>query len=136
MDSGNRREPARPRLVVVAAVAERDGRIMICQRRPGVHNALKWELPGGQLELGESPEEALARELREELGVEAAVGRVRDVVFHRYADRDVLLLFYGCRILEGEPAALDCRDVRWVRPQELEGFDFAEADRAFVERMK
>lgn len=126
----------RPRLVVVAAVAERDGRIMICQRRPGAHNGLKWEFPGGKLEPGESPEEALARELREELDIEVAVGRVRDVVFHRYADRDVLLLFYGCRILAGEPATLDCNAVRWVTPRELEGFDFAEADRAFVERMK
>ena len=68
-------------MAVVAAVIRRGGRIMLCQRRPGVHNGLKWEFPGGKLEPGESPEQALARELWEELGIEAQVGRVRDAVF-------------------------------------------------------
>ena len=72
---------ARRCLTVVAAVVERDGLIMLCQRRPEVHNGLKWEFPGGKLEPGESPEQALARELWEELGIEAQVGRVRDAVF-------------------------------------------------------
>ena len=123
------------RLLVVAAVVERDGRIMLCQRRPGVHNGLKWEFPGGKLEAGESPEAALARELREELDVEARVGRVRDAVYHRYADRDVLVLFYRCEIIGGEPRPLDCNAVEWVAPEDLTDYDFAGADRAFVERL-
>ena len=122
-------------LLVVAAVVERGGRIMICQRGSGVHNALKWEFPGGKLEAGESPEAALARELREELDVEARVGRVRDAVYHRYADRDVLVLFYRCEIIGGEPRPLDCNAVEWVVPEDLMGYDFAGADRAFVKRL-
>lgn len=121
-------------LVVTAAVVRRDGRVMLCRRRPGVHNALKWEFPGGKLEAGEGPEEALARELREELDLRVSVGRVEDVIFYRYPDRDVLLLFYDCRIVEGEPRPVDCSAIAWARPEELSGFDFAGADREYVRR--
>ena len=121
-------------LVVAAAVVEREGRVMLCQRRPGAHNALKWEFPGGKLEPGESPEEALARELREELDLRVTVGRIRDAVFYRYPDRDVLVLFYGCRVASGEPRPLDCNAVAWALPDELPGFDFAGADLEFVRR--
>ena len=120
-------------LNVVAAVVVREGRIMLCQRRPGVHNGLKWEFPGGKIEPGESPEEALARELREELAVEARVGRIMDAMLHRYPDRDVLLLFYRC-VLDGEPRPRDCRAIDWVAPEALPGYDLAEADRRFSER--
>lgn len=122
------------RLIVVAGVVERNGRIMLCQRRPDVHNALKWEFPGGKLEPGESPEQALARELREELDIGVEVGRVRDAVYYRYPDRDVLLLFYGCRIRSGEPRTVDCNAVAWAEPQDLGVYDFAAADAEFVAR--
>ena len=121
-------------LIVAAAVTEREGRVMLCQRRPEVHNGLKWEFPGGKLEAGESPEAALARELQEELGIEAAVGRVRDVVYYRYPDRDVLVLFYACRVLSGEPRTLDCNAIAWALPEEMSGYDFAGADLEFVRR--
>ncbi len=121
-------------LTVVAAVTEREGRVMLCQRRPGTHNALKWEFPGGKIVPGESPEEALARELREELGIEVDVERIRDAVFYRYPDRDVLVLFYGCRIRAGEPRALDCNAIEWALPERLSGYDFAGADLAYVRR--
>lgn len=127
------RKPEQP-IVVVAAVTLREGKVMICQRRPEAHNGLKWEFPGGKLEAGESPEEALRRELREELDIEARVGRVCDAVYHRYADRDVLVLFYRCEILEGEPKCLDCNAIEWVAAEDLKGFDFAGADRVFVGR--
>ena len=71
-------------IAVAAGVVCREGRIMICQRKPGGHQPLKWEFPGGKLEAGESPEQALARELREELGIEARVGRILDA--QRIAD--------------------------------------------------
>ena len=121
-------------LLVVAAVIEREGRIMLCQRLPDVHNALKWEFPGGKIEAGESPEAALARELREELGIRVAVGRVRDAIYYRYPDRDVLLLFYGCSIREGEPRTVECNAIAWATPEALPGYDFAGADLAFVRR--
>lgn len=121
-------------LIVSAAVVERDGRIMVCQRRPEVHNGLKWEFPGGKLELGETPEAALARELREELAVEARVGRIMDAVLHRYPDRDVLVLFYRCQLPAGEPRPVDCNAIAWADPADLPRYDFAGADRAFVQR--
>lgn len=124
----------RPMLTVVAAVTEREGRVMVCQRRPEAHNGLKWEFPGGKLEPGEGPEAALARELREELGIDVAVGRVRDAVYYRYPDRDVLVLFYGCRILSGEPRTLDCHAIAWATPDDLPAYDFAGADLEFVKR--
>ena len=121
-------------LTVVAAVIEREGRVMLCQRRPGAHNALKWEFPGGKIEPGESPEEAMARELREELGIEVGVGRIRDAVYHRYADREVLVLFYGCRVRSGEPRTLDCNAIAWVLPEQLSEYDFAGADQVYIQR--
>ena len=121
-------------MAVVAAVIRRGGGIMLCQRRPGAHNGLKWEFPGGKIEAGESPEAALARELMEELDIRVEVGRIVDAVCHRYADRDVLVLFYDCRIAQGEPRTVDCNAVAWAAPDEIKRFDFAGADRAFVER--
>ena len=121
-------------LVVSAAVARREGKIMICQRKPGSHNGLKWEFPGGKLEPGESPEQALIREIREELAVEISVGRILDAVFYRYCDRDVLVLFYDCAVTSGEPAPVDCHAIRWVGPGALSEYDFAGADAAFVAR--
>ena len=121
-------------LIVSAGVIHRDNRIMLCQRKPEVHNGLKWEFPGGKLEPGESPEEALARELREELSIEVRVGRVMDAVFCRYPDRDVLVLFYRCEILSGEPETVDCNAIAWALPGDIRRYDFAAADLAFVER--
>ncbi len=121
-------------MAVVAAVIRRGGRIMLCQRRPGAHNGLKWEFPGGKIEPGESPEAALARELMEELDIRVEVGRILDAVCHRYADRDVLVLFYDCRIEKGEPRTVDCNAVAWAVPEDIRSYDFAGADRAFVER--
>lgn len=122
------------RLLVVAGVVVRDGRIMLCQRRPEVHNGLKWEFPGGKLEDDESPEEALRRELLEELSIDVRVGRAIDAVYYRYPDRDVLLLFYRCEIISGEPRAVDCNAVEWVKVEDVQRYDFAGADRIFVER--
>ena len=122
-------------LVVAAAFTIRENRVMICQRKPEAHNGLKWEFPGGKLEPGESPEQALARELREELGIEARVGRVCDAIYYRYEDRDVLVLFYLCQIVSGEPRTLDCNAIAWTRIEDLRDYDFAGADRAFVDRL-
>lgn len=121
-------------IVVSAGVVMRDGRIMLCQRKPEVHNGLKWEFPGGKLEAGESPEAALVRELREELGIEVSVGRVMDVMLHSYPDRDVLILFYPCSITAGEPRTIDCNAIAWAAPDELSRYDLADGDRRFVER--
>ena len=125
---------ARLPLIVAAGVVLRDQRVMLCQRRPGVHNGLKWEFPGGKLEPGESPEAALRRELREELGIGVSVGHAADVVFYRYPDRDVLVLFYMCAIEAGEPACVDCNAIAWANLDAVERYDFAGADAEFVKR--
>ena len=121
-------------LIVVAGVAQREGRLMICRRRPQASNGGKWEFPGGKIEPGESPEAALARELREELDIDVRVGRIADAVFCRYPSRDVLVLFYRCEIAAGEPRTVDCDAVAWAAPQALGRYDFSGADRIFVDR--
>ena len=121
-------------LIVSAAVVQRGSHIMLCQRKPDVHNGLKWEFPGGKLEQGETPEQALRRELQEELSIDTRVGRIMDAVLHRYPDRDVLVLFYRCEILSGEPRPVDCNAVAWALPADLPQYDFAGADQLFVHR--
>ena len=122
-------------IAVAAGVVCREGRIMICQRKSGGHQPLKWEFPGGKLEAGESPEQALARELREELGIEVRVGRILDA--QRIADdgRDLLVLFYSAEIASGEPEPLDCNAVAWAGISELLSYDLAESDRAAALRL-
>ena len=121
-------------LIVVAGVALREGRVMVCRRRPEVSNGGKWEFPGGKIEPGESPEAALARELKEELDIGVRVGRIADAVFCRYPGRDVLVLFYMCQITSGEPRTVDCDAIAWAAPEELGQYDFTGADREFVSR--
>jgi len=121
-------------IVVSAGVVQRDGRIMLCQRKPEVHNGLKWEFPGGKLEKGESPEAALRRELKEELDIDTEIGRVMDVMVHSYTDRDVMILFYPCTITGGEPKPVDCNAIDWAVPSEILDYDLADGDRRFAER--
>jgi 8-oxo-dGTP diphosphatase len=122
-------------LVVTAAVIEREGLILLAQRKPDAHMGLKWEFPGGKLEWGEDPRDGLAREIREELGIEIEVGDVLEAVTHTYEDRHIVLLGYRCRYLRGEIQKLDVQDVRWVRPEALKTYDLAPADVPIVDRL-
>jgi len=122
-------------LVVTAAVIERQGEILLAQRKPDTHQGLKWEFPGGKLEWGEDPRQGLSREIREELGIEIEVGEVIEVVSHTYEDRHIVLMGYKCRYLSGTVQLLDVQDVRWVRPDQLLAFDLAPADIPIVERL-
>lgn len=114
-------------LVVTAAVIQRGDQVLIAQRRNGAM-AGKWEFPGGKLEPGESPQECLARELREELGVEVEVQNMLQIVYHKYPEGAVLLLVYSALIQNGEPAPLDARELRWVPIPELLSYPLAGAD--------
>ena len=87
-------------IVTAALISERD-RILVTQRKKGSSHGLLWEFPGGKVEEGEDPRGALKRELKEELDVEAEVGRIFDAVFHSYPEYPVLLLVYRCRIDKG-----------------------------------
>jgi 8-oxo-dGTP diphosphatase len=122
-------------IVVTAGVIRRGGRLLAARRKAGSHMERHWEFPGGKLEPNESPEEGLERELAEELGVQVRVGRILDAVFHRYPEKNVLLLFYACEIIDGEPRPIDCEELAWVRTAELEALDWAPADRTFVSKL-
>jgi mutator protein MutT len=104
---------------VAAGVLEREGEILAAKRKRGSHLAGHWEFPGGKVEPDESPEDCLVRELAEEIGVRVRVRGILEVVFHRYPEKSVLLLFYRCDLLEGEPAPLECDEVRWVALADL-----------------
>ena len=122
------------RHVVVGALVIDRGRLLLSQRREDQILGLMWELPGGKVEPGESPEEALRRELREELDVDAEVGRIYDVLFHRYPEFDVLLLVYACKLL-GQPSAHLVRALRWYAPHELSDLPLLPADAPLAARL-
>src|SRR5579872_5910368 len=107
-------------LQVVAAILERDGRILIGQRKPGQSHALQWEFPGGKVEAGETPEQALARELEEELGISDAAGI--EVARYPYAypgKNPIELIFYRVTSFRGEPRNLVFHDLRWEPPARM-----------------
>jgi mutator protein MutT len=127
---------ARRPAAVVAAVIERNGRILIAQRQRGGRHPLKWEFPGGKAEPGEDPRAALARELREELGVEARVGELLDSYHVRYPGAPAIeLMFYRAAIQAGEPRNLVFERIAWERPERLPDYDFLEGDASFVARL-
>ena len=122
------------KLVVAALCRDEAGRILLTQRRADQPMGLLWEFPGGKVEPGEAPVAALEREIREELGCDARVGRIDDVVFHAYAEFDLYMLVYACT-LAGAPRAVEVADVRWVPPAELGGYEVLPADVALVRRL-
>lgn len=120
--------------MVVAAVIERDGRYLLTLRPAGTHLADHWEFPGGKCDPHESHAEALRRELREELGIDADVGPLVHATTHHYPDRTVALHFYSCRY-QGEPQGLLGQQVRWVTGADLKTLRFPEADARLVAQL-
>src|SRR5690349_7527640 len=123
-------ESERPPVIVSAGVLLEGGRVLLSQRKSGTHVAGAWEFPGGKVEHGEDPRDALARELAEELGIDAEVGDPLESTFHRYATKSVLLLFFAASRRPGspEPRALDVAAVRWAALDELRDEEFPPAD--------
>ena len=120
-------------LEVVAAIIERDGRILICRRTASQSHPLQWEFPGGKVERGESPAAALARELEEELGITGAAGREIARYEYTYPGKaPILLLFFCLTGFAGEPRNLIFSEMRWEPPERLATFDFVEGDRDFI----
>jgi 8-oxo-dGTP diphosphatase len=120
-----------PTVVVTAAVVRRDDRYLVTRRGPGVHLEGCWEFPGGKCGTGESLAACLARELREELNVDAEIGAELHVVTHRYADREVELHFFEC-LLAHDPEPQLGQEMRWVRRDELLRLDFPPADAELI----
>jgi mutator protein MutT len=124
-----------PAVEVAAALLFHAGKLLITQRYAGSHLGGLWEFPGGKREAGESFEQCLVRELREELGVEVGVGRLFEEVTHAYPEKTVRLQFFHCRLVAGEPRPLGCAAVRWVERDELGCFTFPAADARLIARL-
>ena len=118
---------------VVAALIWKDGKILICQRTKHQVMPLKWEFPGGKIEEGEQPRDALRRELDEELGIAAVIGHEVKRIRHVYPNgSSVELRFYAVNEYSGEMENRIFREIRWAEPGELPKFDFLEADLTLV----
>ena len=121
---------------VVAALIWREGKFMICQRPASKARGLLWEFVGGKVEAGETPQEALIRECREELDVLLSVGNVFMDVTHKYPDLEVHLTLFHATIASGEPKKLEHNDIRWITPQEIPDYDFCPADVEILQKIK
>jgi 8-oxo-dGTP diphosphatase len=129
------RKSRKPELTVVAALILRDSKILVCQRRRDDTHSLQWEFPGGKVEPGEMPQEALARELREELGVEAAIGRELFRTRHGYREVQSELELIFCQAVIDRSAELQnlvFEGFEWAEPSALLQYNFLQADEEFV----
>jgi len=126
--------PLRTVLVVAVALVDADGRVLLARRPVGKPLAGLWEFPGGKVHEGESPEAALVRELREELGVDTAESCLAPLTFasHRYDDFHLLMPLYVCRVWQGNPTPHEGQELAWVRPARLGDYPMPLADKPLV----
>ena len=121
---------------VVAALIRQGDKFMICQRPAHKARGLLWEFVGGKVEPGETKEQALIRECREELAVTVSVGEIFMDVTHEYPDLTVHLTLFNAVIAEGEPQKLEHNDIRWITPQEIPDYEFCPADVEILEEIR
>lgn len=121
--------------IVAAGVMVENGLVLLSQRRAHEHLAGVWEFPGGKLLPDEDPRECVKRELLEELGIEVTVGACDDVLFYRYEDFNVLLMFFRCAIVNGKPTPIEVNDVKWFTPQALAGLSVPPADQPLIGKL-
>ena len=120
---------------VVAALIWKDNKFMICQRPAHKARGLLWEFVGGKVELGETKEQALIRECREELAVTLSVGDVFMDVTHEYPDLTVHLTLFNATIVEGELQKLEHNDIKWIKPREIPNYEFCPADEEILKKL-
>ncbi|MHB8874856.1 MAG: (deoxy)nucleoside triphosphate pyrophosphohydrolase [Myxococcaceae bacterium] len=127
----------RRQIRVVGAMLEKEGRYLITQRLPGKSLPLLWEFPGGRVQEAEPDEEALARELKEEMGIEVEVGEEVMHTQHAYPNYDIDFRVFRCRLLSPESAIKHVRvhDHRWVTLEQMSGYKFPDADARTLERL-
>lgn len=113
---------------VVTALIWENNKFMICQRPAHKGNGLLWEFVGGKVEAGETLQEALIRECKEELNVTVSVGDIFAEADHVYPDIAVHITFFNAKIVEGTPEKLEHNDIRWISPKEIPNYDFCAAD--------
>jgi 8-oxo-dGTP diphosphatase len=121
---------------VAAGLIVRDGRYLIARRKAGTHLAGLWEFPGGKREPGETLEDCLRREAREELGIEINQPMLFRTFRYDYPEKSVELHFFRCAIETGEAQPLGCDDLRWVAPQDFHRFEFPPADLPLVKLLQ
>ena len=127
--------PLKARFQIAVGIVDRNGRVLISKRKPDAHSGDLWEFPGGKVREGESPEQAVVRELREELGIGVRVERFYARVEHEYPDRRIELLAYLCVLEEGKPTPIHCVACDWVPISDLNRRSFPEANLALVKRL-
>jgi 8-oxo-dGTP diphosphatase len=120
---------------VTAAILQKEGRIIIAQRKSSDHLSGKWEFPGGKIEYGETPEECLARELKEEFDIDVAIGKYIGSSIYHYDHLSIELMAYQSFWVSGAINMKDHKAYRWVTVDQLTEFDFAPADVPFVEML-
>ena len=121
---------------VVAALIWEGDRFLACQRPANKARALLWEFVGGKVESGETPEEALIRECREELDITVAPRDVFLTVIHEYPDLTVKLTLFNASIAAGTPKALEHNDIRWITVAEIDELEFCPADEEILKKLK
>ena len=121
---------------VVAALIWQGDRFMICQRPACKARGLFWEFVGGKVEPGETPEDALIRECREELDITVNPGGVYTQVIHEYPDISIRLTLFHCSVASGTPKLLEHNDLKWILPSQIPEFDFCPADVEILERIQ
>lgn len=124
--------------VVAAALTNQAGEILLQKRAEGRQMAGLWEFPGGKVDVGESPESALVRELKEELGIDVEPQNLVPLTFasEPLEERNLLLLLYRCHHWRGEPEALDATEIRWLRPSEMHDLQMPPADIPLVSALE
>jgi 8-oxo-dGTP diphosphatase len=120
---------------VVTALIRKGSKVLVGQRPLGHSLAGQWEFPGGKIERGELPEAALARELREELAIEADIGTLKLASTHFFGDTGIMILFYDVHFWRGELKAVHHMDLRWVEPNELKTLPIPEANKKILDRI-
>lgn len=126
-----------PRSVdVAAALVFNNGRLLITRRRANDHLGGLWEFPGGKREPGETFQECLRRELREELGAEVEVGELVEAMTHAYPGKTVHLKFYRCTLRSSDPEAIGCDALAWVSAGDLDAYSFPPADERLLEKLR
>jgi 8-oxo-dGTP diphosphatase len=113
---------------VTAAIIQRDGKLLLCQRPRGKRCALLWEFPGGKIEPDETPEQCLARECHEELGITIKTEQLAQEVMYAYPDITVNIHFYFCKLIDGEPACIEHNDIQWFTLDEVSKLPLCPAD--------
>ncbi len=121
---------------VVAALIWQDEKFMICQRPAHKARGLLWEFVGGKVEAGETKQEALVRECREELDVTVQVSDVFMQLVHEYPDLTIELTLFNCTIKQGSPKKLEHADIQWIAPEQIDDFDFCPADEEILKEIK